>query len=459
MLAVEAPGDPVPEAVVSRERVSVAEPAVLEPTRVQELRQIAAAAYAEGPWPSSARDEDWRRTPQVDRLDPARFQLAPAAGPLASVGRALPAWLRAAARALPEAGLETLSLIDDAAGSHPGAPAAPGASGSGLEVWPLEVALQERPGLVTAHLATVLAPGQRPFVALNTARFLGGSVVHVTRGTEATQVVHLLHGVGTGQAAFPRTLVVLEEGAACTIVEEWLGPAGADPALLVPVTEVVVGANARCRHVIVERTGAGAVLQASVRARVARDGRYEASWLLLGGAWQKTYLEVDLAGSGSSAQLSGLTYGGGDRHVDLQTLQAHLEPAATSDLLYRVAMRDRARSVYGGLIRVAPAAQKTSAYVQNRNLLLSPQAKADSNPTLEIEANDVRCTHGATAGPVDPEQLFYCEIRGIEREAARQLIVEGFFADVLDRLPAPPLRALGSQWLQAAFAGTGGQPA
>ena len=453
-----APGDPVQEAAVSRDRASVAEPAMPEPARVRELRQTAAVAYAEAPWPSSARDEDWRRTPQIDRLDPARFQLAPAAGPLASAGRALPGWLREAARALPQAGLETVTLIDDAAGSHPGSPPVAGASGSGLEVWPLEVALQERPALVTAHLATVLAPGQRTFVALNTARFLGGSVVHVARGTEATQVVHLLHGVGAGEAAFPRTLVVLEEGAACTVVEEWLGPPAGDPALLVPVTEVVVGANARCRHVLVERTGSGAVLQASVRARVARDGRYEASWLLLGGAWQKTYLEVDLAGAGSSAQLSGLTFGGGTRHVDLQTLQAHLEPAATSDLLYRVAMRDRARSIYGGLIRVAPAAQKTSAYVQNRNLLLSPQAKADSNPTLEIEANDVRCTHGATAGPVDPDQLFYCETRGIDREAARQLIVEGFFADVLDRLPAAALRTLGSGWLQAAFASTAVQP-
>jgi Fe-S cluster assembly protein SufD len=136
----------------------------------------------------------------------------------------------------------------------------------------------------------------------------------------------------------------------------------------------------------------------------------------------------------------GLCLGDGKQHFDVQTLQDHIARGAVSDLLYRVAVAGQSRSVYAGLIRVEEGAQKTNAYVQNRNLLLSPVAKADSNPTLEILANDVRCTHGSTAGRIDDNHLFYCQSRGIGREQARRLIVEGFFADVIDSFPEGDLR-------------------
>jgi len=412
-----------------------------EPARLAALRAAGAEAARDLGWPSSSEGEDWRRTPQIDRLDPGRF-LQP--DPLGRGGAAsLPAYL---AEALAEAGAASGAEavgVDDARGHLRAAAWA----GDGAE--PFATALARDPGAL-ARLGSVLAPGHRPTVAHNTARFAAGTLVEVRRGDRA-RTVHLVHGVEPGQVAWPRTLVVLEAGTECTLVEEWRSAEGEGSALLAPVTELVVGQGARLRHVLLHRAGPEVVALASSRAVVDRDGAYEAAWVLIGGSWSKVYLEVALRGPGSSARLRGCAVARGSQHVDLQTTQAHEAPAAESDLLHRTVVQGRARSIYAGLIRVAKGAQKTNAYVQNRNLLLSPTAKADSNPTLEILANDVRCTHGATAGPVDPDQLFYCRSRGIEGEAARDLIVGGFLADVLDELPLAPLRPAATAWVAAAL--------
>jgi len=420
----------VSEAVAStgtlaRDRVTVAELPGGDPAYVAGLRQAAAAAYREEPWPSSTRDEDWRRTPQVDKLDPASYSEPSAPG------QEMPEYLARVVQG-PLAELATSAiLVDDQTGNR-GSQDIPVAR-------TLDAGLSRDAKIWQGVLGTVATPGLRTFVALNTARFRGGACVRAARGEQVADAVRLVHGVDQGSAAFPRTLVLVEEGASLTLVEEWVSPDGEDD-LLVPVVEVVVERGAHLNHIIYQRCGDQTVVQSTVRVRLAQDARYDLSWALLGGAWQKTYFDVDMLGYGSESKAKGLCIGGGRQHYDVQTLQDHIAGGAVSDLLYRVAVADRARSIFAGLIRVEEGAQKTNAYVQNRNLLLSPTAKADSNPTLEILANDVRCTHGTTAGRVDDDQLFYCQSRGIPEAAARRLVVEGFFADVIDFFPEGPLR-------------------
>ena len=156
-------------------------------------------------------------------------------------------------------------------------------------------------------------------------------------------------------------------------------------------------------------------------------------------------IENDLAGQGATSRVTGAYFADGDQHLDYDTFQEHQAPNTTSDFAFKGALRDRATAVWRGMIKVEKEAQKTNAYQENRNLLLSPRAHADSIPGLEIEANDVRCTHGATIGQVDREQLFYVMARGLSRAEAERLIVRGFFADVLDRIELEPVReALGA---------------
>jgi Fe-S cluster assembly protein SufD len=401
------------------------------------MRETALAAYREAPWPSSTRDEDWRRTPQIDKLDPAVF-----ADPDGSVGT-VPDYL-AEALAGPLGTLTTsATLITDQNGNLSG-------GHSSAHALPITEALSQEPELWKGLLGSVANPGLRKFVSLNTARFTGGACVRARRGQLVEAPVRIVHGVDGGSASFPRTLVVVEEGASLSLVEEWVSPDG-EKDLLAPVVEIVLARGAQLNHVVFQRSGDQSVVQSTVRVTAAQDSRYRLQWALLGSAWQKSYFDVDMIGYGSDSKAHGLAIGRRDQHFDVQTLQDHIAGGAVSDLLYRVAVAERSRSIFAGLIRVEEDAQKTNAYVQNRNLLLSPTAKADSNPTLEILANDVRCTHGSTAGRIDDDQLFYCESRGIAREQARRLVVEGFFADVIDAFPEGELREASRGWLLEAL--------
>jgi Fe-S cluster assembly protein SufD len=421
---------------MTREEATTVALADGDPDWLTALRQTALAAYREAPWPSSSRDEDWRRTPQIDKLDPANF-----AEPQALGSGELPPYLKEALEGPLSAGDISAAVISDERGNlvpnrspESGAPS-PVAQG-------LSAGLSAQGNVWQSVAGVVAAPGLRKSVSLNTVRTRGGACVLVGKGQQPDGYVRLLHGVSQGSASFPLTLVKLEEGASLTLVEEWLSPDD-DPSLLAPVVEVELARGAHLTHVIFQRCGDQTVLQSTVRAQVGQEARYDVRWNMLGAAWQKSYFEVLMQGEGSDTRLVGLCVGRQRQHYDVQTLQDHIARGAVSDLLYRVAVADRSRSVYAGLIRVEEGAQKTNAYVQNRNLLLSPHAKSDSNPTLEILANDVRCTHGSTAGRIDDNQLFYCESRGIEREQARRLIVEGFFADVVDSFPEGTLRECG----------------
>jgi Fe-S cluster assembly protein SufD len=413
---------------LTREEASTVALAGGDPGWLAALREAALAAYREAPWPSSTRDEDWRRTPQIDKLDPATY-----AEPDLGSGGEIPLYLKDALEGQLAGGEVSAVVVTDQRGNLD--PTTVSQAMTSAEVaLPLAAGLATDGDMWRTVAGAVTPPGLRKFVSLNTIRSLGGACIHVGKGQQPAGYVRILNGVSGGSLSFPRTLIRLDEGASLTVVEEWVSP-DADASLLAPVVEVELSRGAHLNHLIFQRCGDQTVVQSTVRALVGQEARYEVHWSMLGATWQKSYFEVLLKGEASDARLTGLSVGRMKQHYDVQTLQDHIARGAVSDLLYRVAVADRSRSVYAGLIRVEEGAQKTNAYVQNRNLLLSPVAKADSNPTLEILANDVRCTHGSTAGRIDDNQLFYCESRGIERAQARRLIVEGFFADVIDSFP------------------------
>jgi Fe-S cluster assembly protein SufD len=245
---------------------------------------------------------------------------------------------------------------------------------------------------------------------------------------------------GANAAAFPATVVVLGRGAQATVLEECVSETAEGAAFFAGATEVFVGEDAKLVYGHLQDWGRHVFHYSNQRARVESGGELQWIQTFLGGRVTKTTSHLSLVGPGAQAYVHGFMFGDQRQQFDLHTLQRHLAERTTSDLSIRSALKDRAHSVYQGMIQVAPGAQRTDAYQANRNLLLSPTARADSIPGLEILANDVRCTHGATVGTLDLEPMFYLMARGLPRPDAQRLIVEGFFAPVLDRIPLASVR-------------------
>ena len=279
------------------------------------------------------------------------------------------------------------------------------------------------------------------FAAHNAAMWTNGLLVHVPRGVvlDAPLYVRVANSV-EGGSLFWRLLVVAEPESRFTLIEEY---ASATPELSSysnAAVEIVVQQAAKVEYVSVQNLSRATWHFASHHARVERDA--ELDWVAggFGSGKGKTRIQNDLAGPGATSRVTGAYFADGAQHLDYDTFQEHMAPSTTSDFAFKGALRDTARAVWRGMIRVEEGAQKTNAYQENRNLLLSKTAHADSIPGLEIMANDVRCTHGATLGQVDREQLFYLMTRGLTRAEAERLIVRGFFQDVLDRVELEPVR-------------------
>jgi Fe-S cluster assembly protein SufD len=234
--------------------------------------------------------------------------------------------------------------------------------------------------------------------------------------------------------------VVAEELAEVTLIDR-LASSSLERALSVAVTEIFAGPGARVRYVSLQDWSSGVTHLAVQRAHLARDAELRSLAVSFGADLSRTEVEAVLAEPGAHSEMLGLYFTDGDQHFDHRSLQDHAAPNCTSDLLYKGALRDASRAVYSGLIRVHPGAHKTDAFQTNRNIVLSDAAKADSIPNLEIEANDVRCSHAASVGPVDEDVLFYLETRGIPRAQGERLVVTGFFQEVLDRVQLPEVRA------------------
>ncbi|MCJ7831964.1 MAG: Fe-S cluster assembly protein SufD, partial [Actinobacteria bacterium] len=219
------------------------------------------------------------------------------------------------------------------------------------------------------------------------------------------------------------------------------------------VVEIVVGPAARVRYTSIQEWGEGVTHLGVQRARLARDSELRSLAVGFGGSLARAEAETILAEQGASSEMLGLFFADGSQHFDHRSEQDHSAPNCTSDLLYKGALRDESRAVYSGWVHVRPGAQRTEAMQTNRNIVLSDRAKADSIPNLEIEANDVRCGHAASVGPVEEETLFYLMSRGIPRAEAERLIVFGFFQEVLDRITLDEVRDQVSDAIAAELAG------
>ena len=316
---------------------------------------------------------------------------------------------------------------------------------SGLDVERAAEGVVVEPLAVHELLGTLVGPDEK-FAAHNAAMWEHGLLVQVPAGVELEKPIYVRITNGAdGGALFWRLLVVAEPESRFTLVEEYASAPGELAGYSNAVTELFVGQAAKLEYVSIQNLSRETWHFASHRARVERDA--ELDWVAggFGSKKGKTRIENDLAGPGATSRVTGAYFADGSQHLDYDTFQEHIAPSTTSDFAFKGALRDRATAVWRGMIRVEKDAQKTNAYQENRNLLLSERAHADSIPGLEIMANDVRCTHGATLGQVDREQLFYLMARGLSRAEAERLIVRGFFADILDRIELEPVReALGA---------------
>jgi len=315
------------------------------------------------------------------------------------------------------------------------------ASGTVFADW--GTAVRDHAALLEAHLGSAVGPAEGKFAALAAALATEGTLLYVPKGENLELPLRaLVWAPGQDLAAFTRLLVVLEEGASASLVYETASPSlGATAAgLHAGTVELVVGAGAQLRFVEIQNWGDHVWNFTHERARVGRDGRIEWVFGAVGSHLTKNFSELSLEGQGAEGRWSGFYFADGVQHLDHDTQQNHLAPNTTSDLLFKGALVDRSRSVWQGMIYVAPGAQKTDGYQANRNLILSKKARADSIPGLEILADDVRCTHGATVSQLEEEPLFYLMSRGIPRPQAERLVVDGFFASVLERIPLPEIR-------------------
>ena len=311
----------------------------------------------------------------------------------------------------------------------------------GVIVCPLDRALREHAGLLETRLNSLIETDHDRYTALNQALRTGGAFVYVPAGVELEAPIRLVQWLdGAGVATHPATVVIVEKQARATVIEELLSDTADGVAFYNGATEVFVAQDAKLVYATLQNWGRNVFHYSNQRAEVGRNGELQWIQTLLGGRMEKTNSYYRMTGPGAQVFVHGFMFGDERQHFDMHTLQQHQSDHCTSDLLIKGCLKDRARSVYQGLIQVAEGAQRTDAYQANRNLLLSDTARADSIPGLEILANDVRCTHGATIGTVDEEQMYYLKARGLRPYEAQRLIVEGFFAPVIDRIPLESVR-------------------
>jgi Fe-S cluster assembly protein SufD len=322
-------------------------------------------------------------------------------------------------------------------------------SESGIEIERAPDGVTFEPLVDHERLGTLVGADDK-FTAHNAASWEHGLLVRVPSGVELQQPLYVrVANSSPDGSTFWRLLVIAEEGARFTLIEEY---ASASPELAAysnAAVELFVEQGAKLEYVSLQNLSRGTWHFATHHARVERDA--ELDWVTggFGSRRGKTRIQNDLAGPGATSRVTGAYFADGEQHLDYDTFQEHIAPNTTSDFAFKGALRDEASTVWRGMIRVEQEAQKTNAYQENRNLLLSPAAHADSIPGLEILANDVRCTHGATLGQVDREQLFYLMSRGLSRSEAERLIVRGFFQDVLDRIELEPVREALADALEA----------
>ena len=403
-----------------------------EPTWLLDRRRRAFEAFSGMSLPT-AREEEWRRTDirslKLDHFAPPAMQTA-SAEDRSALSTAWDALSVHYATGLEHINASVTRIPD------------PTKLG-GAVFMDLATAAKDHPEILERYFLTdAVSPTADAFSALHAAFWTGGTLLYVPKGVKVEAPLFTLVGLAnSGRVDLDHTLVVLEEGAEATLVRETasVGRNG-DPALHAGAVELFVGRGAKLRFVNLQNWDASTWHFSRERALVGADASIQWTVGGLGGRLAKVNQEVALTGKGADAQVNGVMFTTGKQHLAYFTRQDHAAPHTQSDLLYKAGLKDSSRIVWKGMIRVEKDAQRTDAYQKDDNLILSDHARADSIPGLEIEANDVRCTHGATAGRVDEEMIFYLQARGVRKETAIRLIVEGFFANVYDRITLEPVR-------------------
>ena len=396
-----------------------------EPTAVAELRARAQERFAELGFPSVA-DEEWRFT-NVAPL--ARRGFAPLEAPGAVT--------RAEVEAATYAGCDRVVFVDGRlAPEH----TAIGALPAGVFAGSLRQALAERPELVLARLGRHTAFDRHAFTALNTALFVDGALVVVPRGVvleRPIQILNLVSSAAEGRALHPRHLIVAEEASQARVIESY---GGAGEYFTGVVTELHADAGAHLRHYRMQRESRAAYHFATISSWLGRSSVVASHNISLGGRMVRNDVVALLAGEGAEGTFNGLYVAEADQFVDNHMRVEHIAAHCASHELYKGILDGRARAVFNGRIYVHKGAQKTDAKQTNRNLLLSRQALVNSNPQLEIFADDVKCTHGSTVGQLDAEAIFYLRSRGIGVEAAKSLLTYAFASEVAQAIDLEPVR-------------------
>jgi Fe-S cluster assembly protein SufD len=408
----------------SEATVRAASAAKNEPAWMLEKRLAAWHTFEALPWPK-ATDEDWRRTRLTGfRLD--KFQ--PFAQPQAQANSVPNAQLQ---QTLDE--MESAASLAFADGSACYRDVSEDLAGKGVIFTDLQSAVREQPALVQQYFMTqAVKPEHNKFTALNGALWDTGAFIYVPKNTKVELPLQVILNQGVGVGGYHHTLLIADEGAEVTVVDDLTG--GKD-ALQSTVVELILKDNSKVRYMNLQDFDHSTWNFITGRAVMGKDTDLRWIQVSWGSRLTKAFLDLDLSGPGGHGELLGIYFPNGRQHIDHQTLQIHRAPNCFSDLLFNGALKDHARSVYMGQIRVLPGAQKTDAYQRNGNLILDGTARADSIPGLEIQADDVRCTHGATASQVEDEYVFYLMARGLSRSQAERMIVQGFFQVVLDRVP------------------------
>jgi Fe-S cluster assembly protein SufD len=317
---------------------------------------------------------------------------------------------------------------------------APEAMERGVIFLGLDRALAEHSDLLEKRLHRLVPAERTKFSALHAAFRTGGLFVYVPAGvTVELPLQSLTYVDAEGLAVFPHTVIVAEQESDVTVIERYVSRP-LDRVLSDAMTEIFVGPGARVRYVSLQDWGPGMTHLSVQRALLDRDAELRSLAVAFGGSLSRTEVESVLSAPGGHSEMLGVYFTDGTQHFDHRSLQDHVAPNCTSELLYKGALKGQSRAVYSGWVHVRKDAQKTNAFQTNRNIVLSEDAKADSIPNLEIEANDVRCGHAASVGPVDEDVRFYMQSRGIPAEEAERLIVTGFFQEVLDRVGLTEVR-------------------
>jgi Fe-S cluster assembly protein SufD len=381
-----------------------------EPDWLRKRRRFAFDAFERLPMPSRI-DEEWRRT-DVSSFDASKYS--------------------------------TLEHLDGQK------LVLPTSLPAGVILKPLRQAAQDHPELVEPRLFSLVHADRDRFTALHSAFFTGGTFLYVPDGVVIDQPVigqHFSHEGGT--SVLPHTLIIAGKGARFDYLDEYIAEHDDEAGYRSGSTEIFLGDGAQVGYVAVQKWGRNVWHFADQRAELKKDSTLRLFNVTLGGKFSKTRVEASLVGEGADAELKAIYFASGEQFFDFHTLQDHQVGNTRSDLLFKGALQDVARTVYAGLIRIEKGAARSDAYQANRNLVLSEHAKATSIPMLEIDNNDVRCTHGATVGPVEPMSMFYLQSRGIPEAAAKRMIVQGFFGEVLQRIPFEHARALVEAELEA----------